>query len=516
MKARLAQQVTDELSDEIKRLGASQSSNARQQLVYLSEVTFGVGNMIRQEKNHILARTDAEMKDIERKLENARTSAKNALDNLQKINNSDDITRLINYFNAFANGQLDITELSAEAGNTKAFNLLLSDAEPTVAKIEEAINSLMRNNQTQMDESVKQAEENYQSTRNLLVTCTVVSLIIAVVIALMVYARVRNLARVINDIASGNLNHNFQDGYASEDVYSRLRGMNDKLRDIIADIVQSSENVSSGSIQLSSTGQQIAEGATEQAASLEEVASSMEQMSSNISHSADNARQTEQIAQQAAKDAEESGVAVSQSVEAMQNISERIGIIEEIARQTNLLALNAAIEAARAGEHGKGFTVVAAEVRKLAERSQRAAGEIVELSRDSLSVSERAYQMLNSLVPNIKRTAELVNEISASAIEQDKGAAEINKAIQQLDQVVQQSAAAAEEMASTSEELSAQAEQMNEALGFFTIDTKGRRSSAPVKPKSKMKSMPMPVKMAKPSKSKGIELDMSDDDFTNY
>jgi methyl-accepting chemotaxis protein len=193
----------------------------------------------------------------------------------------------------------------------------------------------------------------------------------------------------------------------------------------------------------------------------------MEQMVSNIKQNADSAQQTDKIANKSATDAAESGKSVVEAVAAMKEIASRVSIIEEIARQTNLLALNAAIEAARAGEHGKGFAVVAAEVRKLAERSQKAAGEINQLSGTTVKVSEKAGEMLDKLVPDIKRTAELVQEIAAASKEQDTGAEQINKALVQLEKVIQQNASASEEMASTTEELSSQSEQLVSALAFF-------------------------------------------------
>ncbi len=221
----------------------------------------------------------------------------------------------------------------------------------------------------------------------------------------------------------------------------------------------------------------MSQGASEQAAAAEEASSSIEQMTANIRQNADNAMQTEKIATQASGDAREGGDAVNKTVGAMKEIADKIMIIEEIARQTNLLALNAAIEAARAGEHGKGFAVVAAEVRKLAERSQKAAGEINELSTNSVEVAEKAGTVLSALVPNIQKTAELVQEISAASREQDAGADQIAKSIQQLDAVIQQNASASEEMASTSEELSGQSEQLAEMIAFFTVDdgTHGQR-----------------------------------------
>jgi methyl-accepting chemotaxis protein len=195
----------------------------------------------------------------------------------------------------------------------------------------------------------------------------------------------------------------------------------------------------------------------------------MEEMAANIKQNADNAAQTETIARQSAVDAETSGQAVAKAVSAMQTIAEKITIVQEIARQTDLLALNAAVEAARAGEHGRGFAVVASEVRKLAERSQTAAAEISAVSSDTVKAAQSAGEMLTTLVPNIRKTAELVSEISAACREQDIGASQINEAIQQLDKVTQQNASASEEMSATSEELAAQATELQASIAFFTI-----------------------------------------------
>ncbi len=249
-----------------------------------------------------------------------------------------------------------------------------------------------------------------------------------------------------------------------------LREMVLRIRDVAADVKTASDNVASGSQELSASSEEMSQGASEQAASAEQVSSSMEEMSSNIRQNADNASETEKIALKSAEDAREGGKAVTETVAAMKEIVEKISIVEEIARQTDLLALNAAIEAARAGEYGKGFAVVASEVRKLAERSQTAAGDISRLSASSVGIAEKAGGMLTTLVPDIQKTAELVQEIAAASNEQDRGAEQINQAIQQLDQVIQQNASVSEEMASTSEELSGQAEQLRDAIRFFRVD----------------------------------------------
>ncbi|MFO1498349.1 MAG: methyl-accepting chemotaxis protein [Verrucomicrobiota bacterium] len=259
------------------------------------------------------------------------------------------------------------------------------------------------------------------------------------------------------------------------------------LKKVVEEVRSTAENVAGGSEEMSSTAQQLSQGASEQAASAEETTSSMEEMTSSVQQNAENAKQTDRIATQAAESARLSGEAVTRTVTAMKEIAEKISIIEEIARKTDLLALNAAVEAARAGEHGKGFAVVASEVRKLAERSQTAAGEITRLTTEGVGVADSAGAMLAKLVPDIRKTAELVQEINAASAEQSTGATQVNKAIQQLDQVIQQNASAAEEMASTAEELSGQAERLQSSMAFFRVGANA--TPVPARPLAATKSL---------------------------
>jgi len=336
-------------------------------------------------------------------------------------------------------------------------------------------------------------------------------------------ASMSELTSAADEIANGNLTVDLRERSPQDKLIQALISMVAGLTRTVSEIRSIAGEVSAASQSISTASVEVSKGASSQAAAAEQASSSMEQMVSNIKQNADNAQQTDKIANKSAKDAQESGKSVLEAVSAMKEIANRISIIEEIARQTNLLALNAAIEAARAGEHGKGFAVVAAEVRKLAERSQKAAAEINQLSANTLKVSEKSGEMLDKLVPDIQRTAELVQEITAASKEQDTGAEQINKALQQLERVIQQNASASEEMASTTEELTGQSDQLVSALSFFhTGDEEGGRQRRPVSGKQGRPTPAAPGKAAKPnghsasaaprpqSKAGGVSLRLND------
>lgn len=276
-----------------------------------------------------------------------------------------------------------------------------------------------------------------------------------------------DVTRAAEEISKGNLTISIRERSPQDKLMQAFSAMVTGLTQTVTRIRGIADEVATASQAISGASVEVSNGASAQAAAAEEASSSMEQMSSNIKQNADNAQQTDKIATKSAKDAAESGKSVAVAVAAMKEITSKISIIAEIASQTNLLALNAAIEAARAGEHGRGFAVVAAEVRRLAERSQKAAAEINQLSGSTLKVSEHAGEALESLVPDIQKTAELIQEISAANREQDSGGEQINKALQQLERVIQQNAAAAEEMAATTSGLADQSDQLLGAIAFF-------------------------------------------------
>lgn len=366
------------------------------------------------------------------------------------------------------------------SGNREQAGIILkSSLSPAYESHRKVIDEIVSLSNTENSETEKRASAMLYTTRMLVAAA---GLLLISTVFIIFYFLNRTTSRPLRmgvafaqSIASGDLTQKLTVVQNDEigQLAQALNEMAERLGGIVKDVMTAADNVATGSQQLSANSRQMSQSASEQAASAEEISSSMEEMTASIRQNSDNAAQTEKIAVKSAADARDGGKAVNETLVAMKEIAAKISIVEEIARQTNLLALNAAIEAARAGEHGKGFAVVASEVRKLAERSQVAAGEISMLSICSVQVAETAGTMLDKMVPDIQRTSELVQEISASSKEQDSGAGQISKAIQQLDSVIQHNAGASEEMAATSEELSGQADQLQRSISYFTIEGSG-------------------------------------------
>jgi methyl-accepting chemotaxis protein len=472
---------------------------------------------IRAEKNMILAPSEAETDRLISELAKLRADVVTTRDEITKAATEAGkkiIERFSVAFTDFNAAEEQVIKTVKAGDKAKAAELSMTQSRKAASEAMDAASQYIELQKQAMAEAVEEARSNGSHAQTMLLALVVVSILIAIAAATWIALNIsRNLsravgladavaigdlsqkiestsddevgdlikslntmtvnlnatARIADEIANGNLLIDAKRLSDKDTLGMALERMVEKLRIIVSEALTAAQNVSAGSQELSASAEQLSQGATEQASSAEEASSSMEEMASNVKQNAENAGQTEKIARQSARDAEASGDAVGRAVSAMQTIAEKIMIVQEIARQTDLLALNAAVEAARAGEHGKGFAVVASEVRKLAERSQAAAAEIGTLSSDTVKVAREAGEMLSRLVPDIKKTAELVEEITAACREQDVGSSQINQAIQQLDKVGQQNASASEEVSSTSEELASQAEQLQSTIAYFRI-----------------------------------------------
>jgi methyl-accepting chemotaxis protein len=473
----------------------------------------------RADKNIILDASEASVAAQTKSIDGYAEDARQQIDELRRQlvgENARLVETLAANFRNFLTVSAQGRAIAAINGNDKAFKLASGDGKSAFVAAIGSWTDLSDYIAAGIEAAVAAAHQDYAAAKTIMATILVVSVLLAVVIGgwiirgilgnlrratdladavaqgdlstqvsatgndeladliatlKIMVDNLRATAAVADEIARGNLAVQTSRRSDKDVLGIALETMVNRLRTVANETSQSSAAVSSGSRQLSASADQLSQGATEQAAAAEEASSAMEQMAANIKQTANNSGQTERIARQSAADAQLSGEAMVRTVQAMQTITGKISIVQEIARQTDLLALNAAVEAARAGEHGKGFAVVASEVRKLAERSQRAATEISSVSTEMLGVAQQAGEMLGRLVPDIKKTAELVQEISAACREQDIGADQINIAIQELDKVIQQNASASEEMSATAEELSAQAEQLQQMTSFFQMDS---------------------------------------------
>ncbi|QRK10183.1 MCP four helix bundle domain-containing protein [Archangium violaceum] len=458
-------------------------------IIHLADASDRMSSFRRAELLHSLARDEALQNDYERRMRDDREKLEQSLARFESLSSSEEERRALEEFRRlwkrYEADHDKIIEFSKAKQITEALELITNHSHHSFTSANTQLQALRDINYKASQTAVGNSNATHEDARGWIQWVLGGSLAVCLLFCFFVTRAIsKPLARAVevaDRIAEGDFTVRISSETRDETgrLLSALERMVRKLDQVIGEVRQGANTLASASAQVSVSSQNLSRGTSEQASSVEQATSSLEQMTVSITQNRDHGRQMEQMAVQGARDAEESGRAVKETVGAMSSIARKISIIEEIAYQTNLLALNAAIEAARAGEHGKGFAVVATEVRKLAERSRTAAKEISELASNSMKVATHSGELLAELVPSIRKTADLVQEVVAASVEQASGVGQMNKVMGHVDQVTQRNASASEELASTAEELSAQAEALSQLVSFFRVGDGAERDFHP-------------------------------------